>query len=198
MFFSFSAGMANASLFSTIKNSTTVDNLSARTRIHHFAILIPPLPAPPSEILGSSTTPPSIQPQTTSEALGSTPPTLRIFQPPRPYPVVTYPLPSSSPTVPSTPQRTFAILATPTGSNPYKLSSTLENIRTVMGDHIWDWFLPLRYSPCCDHGHKRWFGDGVGMVEEGRSGKKGYMYKLGPVVEKMIKEAGLSMPGEGR
>ncbi|RKF58088.1 Palmitoyltransferase PFA5 [Golovinomyces cichoracearum] len=47
--------------------------------------------------------------------------------------------------------RTFAIMTTNEGENPWDLGSRLLNWKTVMGDSIIDWFLPLRRSPCCNH-----------------------------------------------
>ncbi|TQS37360.1 hypothetical protein Golomagni_02169 [Golovinomyces magnicellulatus] len=47
--------------------------------------------------------------------------------------------------------RTFAIMTTNEGENPWDLGSRLLNWKSVMGDSILDWFLPLRRSPCCNH-----------------------------------------------
>lgn len=48
--------------------------------------------------------------------------------------------------------RTFAILETLTpGDNPWDLGSALLNWETVMGEHFFDWFLPMKRSPCCNH-----------------------------------------------
>jgi palmitoyltransferase len=50
--------------------------------------------------------------------------------------------------------RTFAILETVhPGDNPWDLGSVLLNWKTVMGDRVIDWFLPLKRSPCCNHEH---------------------------------------------
>lgn len=81
----------------------------------------------------------------------------------------------------------FAILASPTGSNPYLLTSALDNWRTVMGEHWYDWILPVRYSPCSDHGRTH-------DVESGSTARQ--MYRLGPVIEKMKSEVGLVPQGE--
>jgi palmitoyltransferase len=50
-------------------------------------------------------------------------------------------------------KRTFAILTTNPGDNPWDLESRLLNFKTVMGTKAWDWFLPIRESPCCNHEH---------------------------------------------
>lgn len=83
---------------------------------------------------------------------------------------ITYPLPAT-PCEPSA-RRTFAIVQTPVGTNAYRLPSMWANFRTVMGDHWYDWLLPVRSSPCCSHR---------------KNGEKGgSMYVLGPVLERMI------------
>ncbi|POS86719.1 hypothetical protein EPUL_002462 [Erysiphe pulchra] len=47
--------------------------------------------------------------------------------------------------------RTFVILKTNEGENPWDLGSRLLNWKTVMGNNILDWFLPIHRSPCCNH-----------------------------------------------
>ncbi|XMA19115.1 hypothetical protein WAI453_011906 [Rhynchosporium graminicola] len=48
--------------------------------------------------------------------------------------------------------RTFAILSLPdVNQNPWDLGSVTLNIKSLMGNNIIDWFLPIRRSPCCDH-----------------------------------------------
>lgn len=42
--------------------------------------------------------------------------------------------------------RTFVILETPAGCNPFD-AGIMENLRQVLGRHWWDWFLPLWNSP---------------------------------------------------
>ncbi|CAL3971068.1 unnamed protein product [Diplocarpon coronariae] len=69
--------------------------------------------------------------------------------------------------------RTFAILSMPEGSNPWDLGSRLLNFKTVMGTEIFDWFFPLKRSPCCNH--------------EGTESD----FALGPDVERCKKRAGL-------
>ena len=44
-------------------------------------------------------------------------------------------------------QRTFAIVRTEKGENPFNLG-TWRNWRSVMGTNILDWFLPFNKSPC--------------------------------------------------
>ncbi|KID82491.1 DHHC zinc finger membrane protein [Metarhizium guizhouense ARSEF 977] len=46
--------------------------------------------------------------------------------------------------------RTFAILKTEPYENPWDLGFW-ENWKSVMGNEPWEWFLPIRHSPCCNH-----------------------------------------------
>lgn len=71
--------------------------------------------------------------------------------------------------------RTFAILHTKPGENPFDLGP-FNNFKSVMGDHWYDWFLPLRYSPCCDHD------------------RQDSRFAMGPVVDRLRKEAGIASP----
>ena len=73
--------------------------------------------------------------------------------------------------------RTFAILHTKPGENPFDLGP-FRNFKSVMGDYWYDWFFPFRYSPCCDHDRK-----------EGQ-------FAMGQVVQRMRKEAGISPPAQ--
>jgi len=47
--------------------------------------------------------------------------------------------------------RTFAILRLEEGSNPWDLGSRLLNFQSVMGTNLFDYLLPIKRSPCCDH-----------------------------------------------
>ena len=78
----------------------------------------------------------------------------------RSYTLITYPfLPKASNTTSTEGQekkdirttlnpRTFAILQTNPGDNPWDLGA-VANFKGVMGENWWDWLLPLRYSPIC-------------------------------------------------
>ncbi len=69
--------------------------------------------------------------------------------------------------------RTFAILESPPGANPFDLGP-FNNFKDVMGYIFLDWILPLTPSPLVRHSHP------------------GSIYELGPVVEKMRRKAGIS------
>ncbi|MCJ1383487.1 palmitoyltransferase pfa5 [Xylographa soralifera] len=96
----------------------------------------------------------------------------------KPFQTITYPLTSPPAGTPSAPPRTFAILHSKPGENPYDLGY-YGNFKSVMGTNIVDWLVPLRYSPCCDH-------------DSGESA-----FALGPVVQRMREEAGLSPAHNG-
>ncbi|KAI9894555.1 MAG: palmitoyltransferase pfa5 [Vezdaea aestivalis] len=103
---------------------------------------------------------------------------------PRSYKTVTYPLtpmtnpddPSSTP-APSPDARTFAVLHTKPGDNLWDLGY-LQNWRSVMGNHVWEWFLPVTRSPA--------------VLYQGTESA----YQLGPLIDEMKREAGL-LPGNG-
>ena len=69
--------------------------------------------------------------------------------------------------------RTFGILSMQdVGQNPWDLGSALLNVKSVMGNSIIDWLLPIRRSPCCNH-------------ESAES-----YYDIGPYVENVRRVAG--------
>ena len=47
-------------------------------------------------------------------------------------------------------RRTFAILRTQPGVNPWDLGAW-RNFKSVMGNSVLEWLLPIRHSPCCNH-----------------------------------------------
>ncbi|KXJ90561.1 palmitoyltransferase PFA5 [Microdochium bolleyi] len=138
--------MSTSSLRYVFLNMTNVDMLGATSKVYQLAVLLPRGASPPAS--GSA-----------------------------PYPTVTYPLPklelgvngeangagkhtpatSSDGTAPSHHEardalahRTFAILKTEPGENPWHLGY-YQNWKEVMGNNVLDWFLPIRKSPCIFH-----------------------------------------------
>ena len=93
-----------------------------------------------------------------------------------PFHTITYPLtqPGDSST-PSGPTRTFAILHTKPGENPWDLGP-FQNFKQVMGEHWYDWLLPIKYSPLSNH-------------DSGESD-----FPLGHVVQRLREEAGIAPP----
>ena len=93
-------------------------------------------------------------------------------------PTIAYPLVSSNSPPEQAPHgKVFAILRSKPGENPWDRGA-LENIRSVMGTHWYDWILPIKHSPC--HNHER----------------EDSQFALGPVVDRMRAEAGLIYPQE--
>lgn len=135
--------MTGSSLQFAFLNTTTIENLTRRSKVWQLAIYM-------------------ARPPTGQSGIG--------------FPSVTYPL-IDDPSIPQTPnsKRTFAILHSKPGENLWDLGP-FENFKSVMGIHWYDWFIPLRYSPCCDH-------------SRGES-----QFQMGHVVERMREEAGLVPP----
>ncbi|KAH8594061.1 DHHC palmitoyltransferase-domain-containing protein [Bisporella sp. PMI_857] len=65
-------------------------------------------------------------------------------------------------------KRTFSILQTREGENPWDQGSYFRNIQCVLGRSIFEWFVPFKRSPLCNH-------------EDSRS-----YYSLGPSVDRLI------------
>ncbi|KAI9759336.1 MAG: palmitoyltransferase pfa5 [Chaenotheca gracillima] len=124
----FAGGMSLTSIHLAIINSTTIDNLSRKTKVMQLAVRI--------SLSLRGHIPPTV--------LIATPQTM-LAPPQDPADGQTaIPLESSnSPTE-------FAILRTSPGDNPWDLGY-YRNWKTVMGNHWIDWFVPLNRSPCCDH-----------------------------------------------
>nr|POF06869.1 palmitoyltransferase pfa5 [Quercus suber] len=93
---------------------------------------------------------------------------------------VTYPLnlPTDRPPLPAPIDRTFAILQTIPGTQPWDLGSSYRNFTAVMGTGLVDWLLPIRHSPCCEHSS---------LISH---------YPLGPVFEQLLRDSGLVQMAE--
>ena len=138
--------MTGSSLQFAIVNTTTIENLSRKTIVWTLALYMPKLPeATP----GFRTISYSAGP-TSEEANAHTD---------HPSPEV----------------RTFAILYTKPGENPFDLGP-YKNFVSVMGDYWYDWLLPIKYSPCCNHDRQE------------------SEFAMGPVVQRMRREAGIEFP----
>lgn len=141
--------MTGSSLQFALINTTTIENLSRRTIVWTLAVH---MPKPPETSTGFRTV--SFSTATLTTNLDA---------------------PAEEQT--SGAIKTFAILHTKPGDNPFDLGP-YGNFKTVMGDHWYDWFLPIRYSPCCNHDRR----DG--------------QFAMGPVVQRMRAEAGIAGPGK--
>jgi palmitoyltransferase len=166
----FAGGMAMTSMSFVFKAVTTIDNIGHQRRVMHLAVLI--------EDPSQNRLPRPMSSASTDQMFGaenSEDPWQGIIT----YPLNVMPDASSETTLTprvsssSPPLRTFAILRTHAGMNPWNLGP-FRNFKAIMGNHWFDWVLPLRQSPCCDH-------------DRGDS-----MYELGPDVEQLKIDAGLS------
>ena len=140
-------GMTGSSLQFALLNSTTIENLSRKNVVWTLAVHMPK----PPEVSSGFRTISYSNAQNLSDHL------------------------TDLEQRPSDGIRTFAILHTKPGENPFDLGQ-YGNFKAVMGDRWYDWFLPLRYSPCCNHDH-----------EDSH-------FAMGPVVQRMRKEAGIAPP----
>lgn len=116
--------------------------------------------------LSSSSSAPTAVPPATYDPQRSTP--TSDPQDPETHPAVAGEVAATAPET-----RTFAILETPPGANPFDLGP-FNNLKEVMGYTVLDWLVPLRPSPLVDH------TDPMSM------------YKLGSVVPSMAKKAGIT------
>jgi palmitoyltransferase len=165
MFLLFSAGMFASTLQLAVINSTTIENLSRKTKVWYLAVYMPR----PEEVMRHR-----------GNSRGTALRTITYPRPPEEQQVLLQQsgsLPADASTLANAspvdlPVRTFAILETPAGFNPWDCGP-LQNIKEVMGNHLIDWFLPLRHAPCADH------SSDVSM------------FRLGPQVEKLKEDAGL-------
>lgn len=198
----FTLGMVGNSLWMTFRNVTTIENLNYEDRTELVAVCLPPElqgqtlngpPAPPQAHLRQDISPTrsgdSGRPLTSDidDPSHSTYfSNLHASRPPRrssvlPYQdriwkgTVSYPLhlPIDRPPLPAPCPRTFAILETLPGMKLWDLGSSYFNFKAVFGEHLHDWLLPLKHSPCCDHSS---------TISQ---------YPLGPDFEELLIEAGL-------
>lgn len=149
--------MTVSSLQLAMFNLTTIENLSRRSAVWTLAVRVP------NHVLSK------LNPNSQWA------PTFR---------TITYPL-QPTPAAPEVPQQgpptewhVFAILQTLPGENPFDLGSGFKNLQQVMGLSVFDWFLPLKQSPCADHSSRE------------------SAFELGPVVARLRQEAGLEPADE--
>jgi palmitoyltransferase len=189
LFFIFSAGMCGSSLQFAFENTTTIENLSRRSKVWYLAIYIPPnilqkylassrsdlrlitYPRPPSEQIqlmqnhGADVS--QSQQNLTQEQSIALPPATH-----DPSVHQNSNNPASTPFPPPTETRTFAIVESRPGENPFDIG-LFNNFREVMGFNLLDWLFPISHSPCMNHD----------SMES--------MYKTGAVVERLKREAGI-------
>lgn len=171
LFFLFSGGMCLSSTQFAFINSTTIENITRKSRIWYFAIYIPDhmlptlqqtdteevrfitYPRPPNEQLQA------LQQDNADSGLSADVGASSHN-----------PAPAEIPN--DVPRRTFGIFSTHAGENPWDIGAS-SNFADIMGHHVWDWLLPIRRSPCTIHTSAEAF------------------YKVGSVVDRLRQEAGL-------
>ena len=162
--------MAVNSMYFAAINTTTVDNLTRHTRVHHLAVSIPHLEF--SDQYGGLESHRNDPGGSTISTYSHNPSSQNAVTPN--YTVIRHPYAG----------QTYAILQTPTAGNIYRLESAVANMKTVMGCTWYDWLLPIKMSPCCSH-HQ--------LSRRDASGSSGLvsMYQLGPLVDTMRIQAGV-------
>ncbi|KAH8838491.1 hypothetical protein MCOR27_008862 [Pyricularia oryzae] len=79
---------------------------------------------------------------------------------------------------PAARRRYYAVVTTKPGENPWHMGSVYLNICSVMGNRVFDWFLPMRQSPCINEQSDQGF------------------YRFGPLLETLRSRHGLRRPDE--
>ncbi|WPH05087.1 palmitoyltransferase pfa5-like protein [Acrodontium crateriforme] len=193
----FTAGMIVNTVWMALKNVTTIENITARRGTMLLAVLLPPdlqapqglrLPSPVARTSRSKSDDGSSSDRPLTSDLDDAS-HQNYFNNGRVYRglrhpsrskhwkgTITYPLALSSdqPPLPAPISRTFAILETSPGTNPWDLGTPWRNFTAVFGDKLHHWLLPVRHSPCCDHSS---------MVSQ---------YPLGPQFEQLLADVGLT------
>ncbi|KAM3506419.1 hypothetical protein MY11210_007569 [Beauveria gryllotalpidicola] len=153
-FILFSGGMALTSLRYILTNMTNIDMLS-RTRISYLAVHLPP-GSPPSSRYSTI-----VYPLEQPSLVAPLPPPPPIAGADEPAAAAAAAAPDASVPLPAVQtgaaasrdvraQRKFAILRVESRENPWDLGFA-RNWAAVMGRTPWEWLLPIRHSPCCDH-----------------------------------------------
>ena len=124
--------MAGSSISLAVKNLTTIENLTRKTKVWQLAVRIPHTdvqPQAPYDASSASNRAPSSPRQLHSSPEQDT---------------------ASNAANHVSDQSPFAVLKTRPGENPWDLGAS-ENWKAVMGPSFLDWILPIRHSPCSNH-----------------------------------------------
>jgi palmitoyltransferase len=185
LFLLFGMGMCGSSLEFAFRNTTTIDNYDRRSHVYYIAVHVPhttferltqaqrdsirwiTYPRPPSEQLHLLEDNGANYPQPGSEVQTQQPQDLNGAQQ------------IAAARTQTQTQRTFAILEAEPGANPYDLGP-FNNLKTVMGNSVLEWLSPIHHSPCTQ--------------QRPRSPQS--LYKMGPLVYKLKKRAGIAEEGD--
>jgi len=149
--------MAGSTIQLALKNVTTIENLDKANRVYHLAVHVKTPESYFHTITYRQSGPPVTRPPLTpsDEVAGPSPANTSLTRPE-----------SSS-------GRSFAILRTNPGDNPWDIGP-LANLKSILGDNWYDWLLPFKYSPMCRHD----YGDSE--------------FQFGPAVEELKAAAGIT------
>jgi palmitoyltransferase len=137
----FTALMTMTSWNYIFTNSTNVDMLGAKSKVYQLAVRVPrgsqatdkyhtvtyPLSNTGERVENGAVTASQVHPGVAAGAPAQSPPGRDALA-----------------------ARTFAILKTEPGENPWDLG-LWQNWQYIMGENVLDWFLPIRRSPCVNH-----------------------------------------------
>ncbi|KAF8460330.1 DHHC palmitoyltransferase-domain-containing protein [Kalaharituber pfeilii] len=179
----FCAGMTTTTTKFILRNTTTIDNISAASKVYQIAIY-DPYTSGTSNDTGSCDSPYT---STVTEDGMTNMPSRRErsnFSGKR----ITFP--DADPamlSIGAVPRRTFVIAKTEPGENPWCLESRMENFKEVMGYRLWEWWLPITDSPSTIRTS--------GGDSENGSFVRGGMYKFNPVLmDRLRREFGVGIP----
>ena len=135
-------------------------------------------------VLLNTTTIENLSRHTKVWSLASYMPPSSVYPAPLAFNTITYPLgyvypnqdeSAPEPRQPQASPKLFAVLHSKPGENIWDLGYW-RNFKSVMGEKWYDFLLPIKYSPCCRH-------------DQG-----GSHFEMGPVFDRMRKDAGIHLP----
>ena len=178
-FLLFCAGMTSTTTQFILRNTTTIDNLSAATKVYQIAIFDPHTRASLSRDSAYASTHERSTPA--SDRSSSQMPQSNVT-------VKRLTFPDSDPALANigmVSRRTFVIAKTVPGENPWRLEKRIDNFKEVMGERVWDWFLPIKHSPCSTRNTRIIDSEGIHIQREG-------MYKFNSkLMERLKRECGI-------
>lgn len=167
-----------------LRNTTTIDNLSAATKVYQIALYdpyTPPVNSRDSAYTSTTTEHGTLALDWQTSQLPQSNTTIKRLT-----------FPDSDPALANmgiVPRRTFVVAKTEPGENPWHLEKWIDNFKEVMGERVIDWFLPIRRSPCAIRNS--------GKDKEAMAGYREGMYRFNPVlIERLKRECGIGMGNE--
>jgi len=192
VFFVFTGGMTISNMQHLHANLTTVDAIDAARRVVYLAIRVRETDRSPELQVEQTDMEPQNCHKPGERKNPFAPRQHGNFDKGGPLPwtgTITYPLYNKSNSTPTPRPVTFAVVKTPPGLNPWDLGF-INNVKSVMGRNVLDWFLPLRISPEAKRAME--------LGDRGEGG--GSMYPMGSQYEDLKRRAGIGggqAAGEG-